>query len=108
MRKHAIQNSQGFILVYAIDHKSSLDEVNRMYLEISSVKGEGSCPAIIVAGNKCDKDVSKKLKVDPESVQDLIGGWNQSVKHIETSAKADVNVTELFNKMITIPLSANK
>ena len=61
MRRHAIQNGQGFLLVYAIDNKQSLDEVNRIYTEITSVKGEDSCPAIIVVGNKSDKEEKRKV-----------------------------------------------
>ena len=102
MRKHAIQHGHGFVLVYAIDDTSSLEEVKRLYDEISANKKDsGKCPLILV-GNKTDKSPVGKRKVTNESVQEVLDDWSDNVEHIETSAKFNHNVSLIFNKLIGI------
>ena len=101
MRKHAIQHGHGFILVYAIDNAASLEEVKRLYAEIVDNKEPDACRLVLV-GNKIDKSPLGKRKVEREAVQAVIENWNESIEHIETSAKINHNVSMVFNKLIGI------
>lgn len=100
MRKHAIQNGQGFLLVYAFDNPHSLGEVDRIFTEISSLKAEecNKLPIILV-GNK--SDIEKRI-ISNEQISELLQSWQGRVEHIETSAKNNTNVSIIFNKMISI------
>ncbi|KAL0993079.1 hypothetical protein UPYG_G00102960 [Umbra pygmaea] len=96
MRKLCIQNSDAFALVYAIDDPESLDVVKSLRDEILEVKEDKFTP-IVVVGNKTDRRGERTLsRQDVLSSVDL--DWNHSF--LETSAKDDNNVLEVFKDLL--------
>lgn len=76
-----ISYADGFLLIYSIDDKESLEAVKGKYERIVRNK-RGQEPQIIVVGNKCD--LVDKRKIDSSTVQALCSEWN--IKCIEASA----------------------
>uniref|UniRef100_A0A6B2LK28 Uncharacterized protein n=1 Tax=Arcella intermedia TaxID=1963864 RepID=A0A6B2LK28_9EUKA len=89
-----IKNSNGVVLVYSIiDQKSFVDipDIHANIVSVRSEKGWDNFP-IVVAGNKIDLD--DKRVISKESGEELAKQLGCSF--IETSAKAPINVNELF------------
>ena len=55
-----INSSDGFVLVYSIDNKDSFESTKKRYERILKLKGDQKV-AIVVAGNKCDLEESRKV-----------------------------------------------
>lgn len=53
MRMFYMENAKGFIIVYAIDDRSSFEEVESFYKDITHAKGTKKVP-IVICGNKYD------------------------------------------------------
>ena len=96
MHQLYIDHGQAFVLVYAIDNKQSFRDVEPLLNQILDMKKTRNYP-IIVVGNK--SDLEDLREVDREQAErttkDL---W--LVPHIQTSAKEDYNVTEMFRRVL--------
>lgn len=99
MRRHAIQHGHGFVIVYAVDNPSSLDEARRLYREVLSYKKDDDCPIVLV-GNKIDKSPSGNRIISRDTVNKILEENLMNVEHIETSAKINHNVSLVFNRLI--------
>lgn len=86
-----INNSEAFILVYAIDDRESFEVVQRRYERIIKNK-VGQKPPVIVAANKCD--LEGRRVVNKQEGEDLAKSWD--VNFLEVSALLKINVTETF------------
>ncbi|VEL08665.1 unnamed protein product [Protopolystoma xenopodis] len=95
MRDLYIKNGQGFALCYAITSQSSFNDLLELHQQILRVKDTSDVPMILV-GNKCD--VEPERVVGREQGQNLASRWNCSF--METSAKAKVNVNEVYVQII--------
>ncbi|XP_063679457.1 ras-related protein Rap-2a-like [Bolinopsis microptera] len=96
MHQLYIDHGQAFVLVYAIDNKQSFRDVEPLLNQILDMKNERHFP-IIVAGNKSDREEYRE--VDREHVERTAKDvW--LVPHIHTSAKEDLNVGELFRRVL--------
>ncbi|XP_043946417.1 GTP-binding protein Rhes-like [Protopterus annectens] len=97
MRKLSIKNSDAFALVYAVDDAVSFETVKSLRDEILEIKEDNKLIPVVVVGNKCDNkgelQVSSKDIVSTVEVE-----WNN--KHIETSAKTNENVAEIFSELL--------
>lgn len=60
MREQYMRNGEGFLLVYSITSKSSLDELMTYYQQILRVKDTDYVP-IVVVGNKSDLENEKQV-----------------------------------------------
>ena len=90
MRPTYIRQSQGFILVYAVDDPTSFEQVISLYNEIIRTKSTSDVPITIV-GNKCDLEKRCVTKVEGEALaQDMKAGF------FETSALTNYNVSQVF------------
>ena len=76
-----ISYADGFILVYSIDDKESLEVVKGKYEKIIKNK-TGQDPKIILAGNKCD--LIDKRKIEQSTVAEVCKERN--ISFMETSA----------------------
>ena len=76
-----ISYADGFLLIYSIDDKESLEAVKGKYERIIRNK-RGQDPQIIVVGNKCD--LADKRKIDKATVESMCNEWN--INCIEASA----------------------
>lgn len=95
MREQYMRTGEGFLIVYAINLRSSFEEVSQFYQQILRVKDRDYFPVIIV-GNKCDLENERAVSV--QEGKDLAKSYG--VKFIETSAKAKINVDEAFYGLV--------
>lgn len=100
MRQLYISTGQAFALVYSVDSRKSFDNLRDIYREI--VHARGKVPLVVV-GNKGDvPKEQRQLTVDV--VKEMVKkDWGVESRQfplvIETSAKDDKNVFELFSHM---------
>lgn len=95
MREQYMRTGEGFLLVYSIDSKSSLDELQNFYEQIQRVKESENVPVLVV-GNKCD--LENERQVSYEEGELLADSFN--CKFMETSAKQRINVEEAFYDLV--------
>nr|AFZ78826.1 small GTP-binding protein [Coptotermes formosanus] len=91
MRVSYIRQSKGFIIVYAIDNRSSFNEVESFHSEIVETRGKQNIPLVLL-GNKCDLDQRREVsKNEGEEMAKQIGAV-----FLETSAFMNINVESAF------------
>ncbi|XP_004483751.1 GTP-binding protein Di-Ras3 [Dasypus novemcinctus] len=97
LKRLAIAKGHAFILVYSVTKKQTLEELKPFYELIREIKGNNlhKCPIVLV-GNKSDES-RRELGVRDGAAFAL--EWNCAF--LETSAKTDVNVRELFLTLLT-------
>jgi small GTP-binding protein len=76
-----INFAEGFLLVYAINDKESLERLEKTRDRILKLKKGKVCPIVIV-GNKCDLENEREIKED--DAKTIAKQWG--ALHIETSA----------------------
>lgn len=99
MRQLYISSSQAFAIVYAIDDRDSFEEAKSIYQEIVDSKPEGQVKVILV-GNKCDLFESQRSIALSEALQ--LSKSMGNAPFLETSAKDNINVHELFTKLVQL------
>jgi len=101
MRKLALDSSQGFIVVYALDNVASFEEAVHTMEEISALRenSEDLVPVILV-GNKLDIDVNEREVTAWQGHGALSVLLRLEGEYIETSAKTDFRVEKVFMEMI--------
>ena len=101
MRKLALDSSQGYIVVYALDNVASFQEAVQTMEEISAHRGnsDGLVPVILV-GNKLDIDVNKREVTARQGHGALSVLLRLDGEYIETSAKTDFRVEKVFMELI--------
>lgn len=92
MRELYIKNGEGFILVYGVDNKNSLQELLELREQIIRIKSNPHIPMVLV-GNKCD--LIQARAVAPSEGVAVAGEWGK-IPFYETSAKFRSNVDEVF------------
>lgn len=92
MRELYIKNGQGFILVYSVTDKKSLEELRAIREQISRIKGTNNVPMVLV-GNKCD--LTEERELQPEDGIQVSTEWSK-VPFYETSALLKMNVDDAF------------
>lgn len=95
MRDLYMKNGQGFVLVYSITAQSTFNDLLDLRDQILRVKDTDDVPMILV-GNKCDLDDERV--VSKEQGINLARQFNSAFT--ETSAKAKVNVNEVFFDLV--------
>lgn len=105
MRRLSLLTGDIFILVYAIDSNESFIEVKRYQQQIYESKGFNmknkrkiQVPLVIV-GNKSDRE--KNREVEMNELVSLCEGYS-TCGYIETSAKKNINIDELFVKLFML------
>jgi small GTP-binding protein len=99
MQRLSISKGDAFILVYSISSRQSLEELKPILELIGQVKkGLDGFPLLLV-GNKCDEE-SGKREVSEKTGEALQAMWK--CKYVETSAKNNINVTELFEELLKL------
>lgn len=97
MREQYMRTGEGFLLVYLINLRHSLDELHSFYEQILRVKDADRVPVIVV-GNKCDLELERQISYEE---------GNQVAKafdcpFLETSAKQRINVEEAFHLLVRL------
>lgn len=94
-----MSKANAFIIVYSVTSPASFEECKSFYQRIKS-NTNGKPLHIVLVGNKCDLDDERA--VQPSEGQALAQEWNCA--HYECSAKANINVKEVFEAALAMCL----
>lgn len=95
MREQYMRTGEGFLLVYAINSKNSLDELQVFYEQIQRVKDSETVPVLVV-GNKSDLESERQVSYE----EGLAFARSLNCPFLETSAKQRINVEEAFYGLV--------
>ncbi|XP_023226445.1 ras-related protein Rap-1b-like [Centruroides vittatus] len=96
MRELSIKSGRGFVLVYSVDNLQSFHEAVHVWELIT--KYRGSKVPIILVGNK--SDLVEERQVSHETAKQTVSERMNNCKYIETSAKYNINVSQLFIELL--------
>jgi len=96
MRDLYMKNGQGFVLAYSITSMGTFNDLHEIRDQILKVKDSEDVPIILV-GNKCDLEEEREVGRDQGAL--LARSWG-NCSFLETSAKAKVNVNEIFIDLV--------
>ncbi|KAJ1328594.1 hypothetical protein BSLG_010326 [Batrachochytrium salamandrivorans] len=96
LRDQHLKDGKGFLLVFAMNDKSSLEEVKQLREQIMKLKETRKVPFVICA-NKCDLPADQ-IEVDIDSVKTFCR--EVKIPILNTSAKENINVEESFQELI--------
>lgn len=99
IRDHYITNGDGFLLVYAVNDKKSFEQLNSIRDHIQRIKQSKDVP-IMIAANKVDLSSSDRQVTKDEGDQFALEKLGDAALHMETSAKTDANVDEVFSVLV--------
>ncbi|KAM6167507.1 GTP-binding protein Di-Ras1 [Erethizon dorsatum] len=97
MQRLSISKGHAFILVFSVTSKQSLEELGPIYKLIVQIKGSVEDVPVMLVGNKCDE---AQREVDTHEAQAVAQQWKCAF--METSAKMNYNVKELFQELLTL------
>lgn len=95
MREQYMRTGEGFLLVYSITSRNSLEELQSFYEQILRVKDADHVPVIVV-GNKCDLEIERQVSYE----EGLALARQFNCPFLETSAKQRINVEEAFYDLV--------
>lgn len=95
MREQYMRTGEGFLLVYAINSRDSLEELQVFYEQIQRVKDADTVPVFVV-GNKCDLEIERQVSYE----EGLAFAKAIGCPFLETSAKQRINVEESFYGLV--------
>jgi GTPase KRas protein len=95
MQEQWIREGQGFLLVYSITSKSTLDHVCSLREKVIRTKNSAKVPMVLV-GNKCD--LENERAISTEDGQALATKWG--IPFFECSAKKRINHEECFYQVV--------
>jgi len=90
-----IREGDGYLIVYAINSKSTFQEAQVLFDKIMRIKDDDKF-AMVLAGNKCDLDDERQ--VAKEDAEKQAKTWN--CPFFETSAKTKQNTEESFHQVV--------
>lgn len=90
-----MRDSEGFLLVYSVTSRATLNEAKTMYDKILRTKDATRYPIVLV-GNKADLDAEREVSTaEGAQTAQAFGG-----PFLEASAKTRVNVAEAFQELV--------
>ncbi|NWR57297.1 GTP-binding protein Di-Ras2 [Lathamus discolor] len=98
MQRLSISKGHAFILVYSITSRQSLEELKPIYEQICQIKGDIENIPIMLVGNKNDENQNRE--VDSSEGEAMAKKWKCAF--METSAKLNHNVKELFQELLNL------
>ncbi|KAG5276474.1 hypothetical protein AALO_G00132470 [Alosa alosa] len=102
MQRLSISKGHAFILVYSITSKQSLEELKPIYQQVLAIKGNVENIPIMLVGNKMDEP---QREVDTRDGEAQARAWKCAF--METSAKTNHNVKELFQELLNLDKKRN-
>jgi len=91
-----MREGKGFLLVYSITSKHTLEECEVLRDKILRTKDEDATTPIVLCGNKCD--LNDQREVEKNEGDALAKKWN--VPFFETSAKMKINNVNCFYEIV--------
>ncbi|CAO1419653.1 unnamed protein product [Diamesa serratosioi] len=104
MQRLSISKGHAFILVYSVCSRQSLEELRGIWQLIKELKGDTASIPVMLVGNKNDEAAELREVSHAEGVNEA-AAW--SVQFMETSAKTNYNVTELFQELLNMEKNRN-
>ncbi|KPP71237.1 GTP-binding protein Di-Ras2-like [Scleropages formosus] len=98
MQRLSISKGHAFILVYSISSRQSLEELKPIFEQICQIKGDVESIPIMLVGNKCDE--AQNREVETSDGEAMSKKWKCAF--METSAKTNYNVKELFQELLNL------
>jgi small GTP-binding protein len=95
MRTSYMRQGKGFMIIYAVNDRSSFEQVEDFFRDLTRTIGTLNLP-VIICGNKCD--LEDKRTVSKEEGHEL--AQRLSATFIETSARNNINVDEAFMTLV--------
>lgn len=95
MREQYMRTGEGFLLVYAINSRNSMEELQTFYEQIQRVKDSENVPVLVV-GNKSDLEIERQVSYE----EGLAFARALNCPFLETSAKQRINVEEAFYGLV--------
>ncbi|KAF1757615.1 hypothetical protein GCK72_014071 [Caenorhabditis remanei] len=92
MRETYYRTAQGFVLVFSLAETSTFENLKQTILEIMAIRGE-EVPMVLV-GNK--SDLAETRQVEESDAQNF--ARKLRIPYIETSARLNQNVSEVFEE----------
>lgn len=104
MQRLSISKGHAFILVYSVTSRQSLEELRPIWDVIREMKGAdlATIPVMLV-GNKCDEMENREVATAEGETEASRWGCN----FMETSAKTNHNVKELFQELLNMEKNRN-
>ncbi|XP_047739815.1 GTP-binding protein Di-Ras2 isoform X1 [Hyalella azteca] len=104
MQRLSIGKGHAFILVYSVTSRQSLEELRPIRDVIVEMKGAelDNIPVMLV-GNKCDEAEAREVQTNLGEAQAKLWKCN----FMETSAKTNHNVKELFQELLNMEKNRN-
>ncbi|KAL1023207.1 hypothetical protein UPYG_G00037660 [Umbra pygmaea] len=102
MQRLSISKGHAFILVYSITSRQSLEELKPIYQQVLAIKGSVEAIPVMLVGNKSDET---QREVDTKEGEAQATAWKCAF--METSAKMNYNVKELFQELLTLEKKRN-
>ncbi|KAH7960698.1 hypothetical protein HPB49_022354 [Dermacentor silvarum] len=96
MRELSIRSGRGFVLVFSLDSLQSFHEAAQLWHLIAKIRGERV--PIVLVGNK--SDLIQNRQVSQDMAMKLAQESMHNCRYLETSAKYNVNVAELFVELL--------
>jgi Ras-related protein Rab-6A len=95
-----LRNSSIAILVYDVTRRPSFESLQKWHQTITNV----ASPSLIVVANKLDLETDRQVAAEEgQRFATQIGA-----DFIETSARVPINITELFEKVIAVPMAPDE
>ncbi|XP_063769757.1 GTP-binding protein Di-Ras2 [Pseudophryne corroboree] len=98
MQRLSISKGHAFILVFSVTSRQSLEELKPIYEQICQIKGDIESIPIMLVGNKSDESQNREL--DSTEGEAIAKKWKCAF--METSAKMNHNVKELFQELLNL------
>lgn len=103
MQRLSISKGHAFILVYSVTSRQSLEELRPIWEVIREIKGSEEEFPIMLVGNKCDESDAREVSSSVGEGQ--AKAWK--CNFMETSAKTNHNVKELFQELLNMEKNRN-
>ena len=100
--KNTVRISDGFVIVFSVDDKSSFDRVE-YWINSIELNDDITKKSIVLVGNKIDLD--KREVTNEEAVT---FAKKKNIKYFESSAKSGYNIFEIFNTLFMDVYNLNK